>query len=122
MGLSRQPGPARQGLRGLGETPHSSPPASRKQRLFAESAFNRARLAEEWRTVADGAGRLAHRATAVAAWAAAAALSAAGAAALHRGARPARGTTFAWSPLVLTGVRLALAVWRGFRARRPWPL
>ena len=35
---------------------------SRKQLLIAESELNRVELLREWRTLADGAGRLADRA------------------------------------------------------------
>ena len=71
----------------LGDASHLDPIESRKQRLLAESELSRARLSEEWRTVAHGTGGLARQALTVGAWASSAVLLVAGVAALRRGGK-----------------------------------
>jgi hypothetical protein len=99
-----------------GETPHLNPLESRKQLLIAESEINRAQLSEEWRTMAHGAGSLAHRAKTIGSWASATALLVVGVAGLRRGPRAA-GVKSGRFPRILNGVRLASAIWLAFRAR-----
>ena len=105
----------------LGDASHLDPLESRKQRLLAESELRRARLSEEWRTVAHGAGGLARQALTVGARASSAVLLVAGGAALRRGPRVAGAAKSAWFRTILNGVRLAPAIWRGFRARGAKP-
>jgi hypothetical protein len=73
-------------------------------------------LFEEWRTLAHGAGNLAHRAKTIGAWTSAAALLVVGVAGLRRGPR-AVGMKSGRFPRILNGVRLASAIWLAFRAR-----
>jgi predicted phage tail protein len=94
---------------------------NRFELLLAESELSRARLSEEWRTMAHGAGGLARRAATVGAWASSAALLVAGVAALRRGPRAAGAAKSAWFPMILKGVRLASAIWQGFHARGERP-
>ena len=105
----------------FGDASHLNPLESRKQRLLVESELSRARLSEEWRTMAHRAGGLARRVLTVGAWASSAALLVAGVAALRRGPRAAGAAKSAWFPMILKGVRLATAIWRGFRARGAKP-
>ena len=51
---------------------------TRKQLLIADSELNRAQLAEEWQTMAQGVGGLVHRAKTVGTWVSAAGLLVAG--------------------------------------------
>ena len=106
----------------FGDASHLTPPASRKQRLLAESDLSRARLSEEWRTMAHRTGGLARRAATVGAWASSAVLLVAGVTVLRRGPRPARALKSGWFPMLLKGVRLASAIWQGFHARGEKPL
>jgi hypothetical protein len=101
----------------LGKTTRLTPLESHKQLLEAESELNRTQLAEEWRTMTRGVGNLAHRAKTMAAWASAAALLAAGVAALRRGP-PARGTAkSSVFQKILNGARTASTLWFALRAR-----
>jgi hypothetical protein len=97
-----------------GEAPHSETLESRKRRLIAQSELNRAQLFEEWRTLAHGAGHLAHRAKTIGAWTSAAALMVGGVAGPRRGPR-VRGMEAGRFPRILNGVRLASAIWLAFR-------
>ena len=105
-----------------GDASHVNPLESLKQSLLAESEFSRARLSEEWRTVAHGTGSLARRVLTVGAWASSAALLVAGVAALRHGPRAAGAAKSGWIPTILKGVRLASAIWQGFHARGEQPL
>jgi hypothetical protein len=88
----------------------------RKQLLIAESELNRARLSEEWQTMAHGVRDLAHRAKTIGAWASAAALLVAGVTAWRRGA-PSPGTAkSSWFQKILNGARLGARIWFAFRA------
>ncbi len=101
----------------FGKTPHISRLALRKQLLIAESELNRAQLAEEWETMADGMRGFAHRAKTIAAWSSSAALLVAGVAALRRGAPAPDNAKSSWFQKILKGVRLASTIWLAFRPR-----
>ena len=100
-----------------GKTSHLSPLESRKHLLIAESELNRAYLSEDWQTMTHGAGDLAHRAKAIAAWASSTVLLVAGVAALRRAPPTSGAAKSSWFQKLINGVRLASMIWFALRAR-----
>jgi hypothetical protein len=86
--------------------------------LLAESELNRAQLSQEWQTMTRGVRDLACRAKTIAAWASSAALLMAGVAALRRGPPAPAAAKSSWFRKILSGARLAWAIWLAFRPRR----
>jgi hypothetical protein len=100
----------------FGEAGHLAPLETRKRLLIAESELNRARLSQEWQTMADEVHVLADRAKTMGAWAAAAALLGAGLLAGRRGRPASRVAKRSWFKQVLGVARLVSTVWVAARA------
>jgi hypothetical protein len=101
----------------LGNTPHISPLASRKQLLIAESELNRAQLSGEWQVMAHGVRAVGHRSRTIAGWASSAVMLVAGVAALRRGPPAPSSAKSSWFQKILNGARVASTIWFAFRAR-----
>ena len=101
-----------------GNDPRVNPLKSQKRLLIAESELNRAQLAEEWQTMAQGVRDLARRAKTIGAWASSAALLVAGVTALRHGPPAPRVVKSSWLQKMLNVARLASTIWFAFQTRR----
>ncbi len=101
----------------FGKKPHLSPLKLRKQLLIAESELNRARLSEEWQTIAHGVRGQLGRARTIAVWVSSSALLVAGVVALRRSPSAPRTARAFWLQRIWNGARLASTIWFALRAR-----
>jgi hypothetical protein len=95
----------------FGNNSYLSPLAVRKRLLIAESELNRAHLAEDWRTMGQGAYHLGHRFTTVGACVSSLALVVTGIAAWRRRPLPAPAARFPWLQKLLHGASVASTIW-----------
>jgi hypothetical protein len=91
---------------------------ARKQLLIAESEINRHQLMQEWRTMADGASSLGHRARSLSITAMAATAIISGIVSLRRTKSAPVVEKFSWWRTLLKGAQLAGLFWAEFRPRR----
>ena len=99
-----------------GKAGRLGPVEASKQLLIAESELNRARLSQEWQTMADEVHVLADRAKTVGAWASAAALLGAGLLARRSGRPVPRAARRSRFKQVLGVARLVSTIWMAARA------
>ena len=92
-----------------------NPLAARKQLLIAESELNRAQLRQEWRTLTDGLGSLSARARSFNTIASST-ISLVTSFAAFTSAKPA-GAKSSWLQKIVSGARLASAIWLAIRPR-----
>jgi hypothetical protein len=93
----------------------------RKQLLIAESDLNRALLLQEYQTLAGGLRGLTDRARAFSTIGSSIIPFAAGLVRFVRRKAPPPASNSSWFPKVLSGARLAFAIWRIFRSRGSAP-
>jgi hypothetical protein len=90
---------------------------SRKQMLIAESELNRAQLAQEWRTMADGVHSIAGQARSISSLALGAASLIGALVAFRRIKSAPAGGKLSWWQTLLRGAQLVGSVWSEFRPR-----
>ena len=101
----------------FGKRPHLNPLESRKRLLVAESEINRARLRQEWQTMAAGARDLADRAGSLKTTAWSILPLVAGLAAFTNGKPEPAAAKSSWFDKVVRGARLTSTLWLMFRSR-----
>ena len=99
----------------FGKTSHLNPLASRKKLLLAESELNRARLVQDWQTMADEVHALADQARTVRSLATAAGALVAGLASLRRKKSAPAPEKTSWLRTLLKGAGQVSTIWSAFR-------
>ena len=100
----------------FGKTSHLNPLASRKKLLLAESELNRARLVQDWQTMAGEVQALADQVQTLRSLATAAATLVAGVASLRRKKSGTPVEKPSWWKTILKGAQMAGSVLLGLRA------
>jgi hypothetical protein len=102
----------------FGKHPHLNPLQSRKQMLIAESELDRARLVQEWQTMAGQVRSLRGRAQSWSAIASSAAVLVTGLAAFRHNNRSEANTKPSWLETALKWVSLGSTFWMAMRSQR----